>query len=252
MNNRRSRRATAATRRTYLTLTAEEWLAGTVSLALDVGLNTTVPERYHVPASLTAAGLVSGLAVRAGVGLEEQGLRPADAAKGALYGLAAAVPIAAALATGARVRRLRSYYRAGHVVETSPRATAYEILVRVPFGTALPEEVIFRGALLSLLSLHHRPLVSGVLSSLLFGVWHVIPTLSRLRADPMVRAEPPVHKAVWLAGSIGVTSAAGLLLVWLRNASGSIVAPWFAHTAANATGLASSRWIIRPERSTGV
>jgi membrane protease YdiL (CAAX protease family) len=103
--------------------------------------------------------------------------------------------------------------------------------------------VIFRGALLGVLSRYHRDLVATAVSSLLFGLWHIAPTLSRIHVTG--QAKSPWQKAALVAGSVVLTTAAGFTLAWLRLRSGSIVAPWIAHSAANATGYAGVRLATR-------
>jgi membrane protease YdiL (CAAX protease family) len=203
------------------------------SVALNTLLHRSLPPRFHVPASLAACTTVSALAAKSGAGIEEQGLSPAPVPRGCRYGLAAAVPIVAALGAGLYFERSRTFYRADRITNATAGQAAYEVLVRIPLGTALSEEVIFRGALLAVLSRYHPQPVATVIDSLLFGLWHIAPTLRQIDG---VSDEPPRQKAVLVAGSVCVTAAAGFALAWLRLRSGSIVAPWIAHSAANVTG----------------
>jgi membrane protease YdiL (CAAX protease family) len=212
------------------------------SVALNTLLRRSLPPRFHVPASLAACATVSALAAKSGAGLEEQGLSLSRLPRGCLYGLAAAAPIVAALGAGLYFKRMRTFYRADHIAGSTTGPVAYEALFRIPFGTALSEEVIFRGALLAVLSRYHREPVTTAISSLLFGLWHIAPTLSQIDA---VSGKPPLPKAALVARSVGITAAAGFVLAWLRHRSGSIAAPWIAHGAANATGYAGVRLAAR-------
>jgi membrane protease YdiL (CAAX protease family) len=231
-----------ASRPTYFGLRRSEWgIAGT-SIALNVLVNGVLPERYHIPASLTAAGIVSGFAARAGAGVREQGLAPWDAPKGALYGVAAAVPVAAALAGGLLIGESRKLYGEQRIKNATIGNAAHEVLVRIPLGTALPEELIFRGAVLALLSRYHDPVVANAISSVLFGLWHIAPTIDRLETNAAISGHPPAHQAAWVATAVGATAASGLFLGWLRRRSGSIVAPWLVHSAANGVGYAAG-WL---------
>jgi membrane protease YdiL (CAAX protease family) len=178
----------------------------------------------------------------------EQGLGLRRLPQGCLYGLAAATPIVAGLGAGLCFERSRALYRADRIAGATAGQAAYEALVRIPLGTALSEEVIFRGALLGVLSRYHRDLVANAVSSLLFGLWHIAPTLSRIHATGQEKS--PWQKAALVAGSVVLTTAAGFTLAWLRLRSGSIVAPWIAHSAANATGYAGVRlatWLDQRE-----
>jgi membrane protease YdiL (CAAX protease family) len=197
------------------------------------------PAWLHAPAGLVASVVVSRLAALAGVGKEEQGLQLRDAPRGIAYGLAAALPIAVLMISGAAVERSRAFYREERFRGLSSGRTVYEVLVRVPVGTALPEEVIFRGALPGLLAKRYGRRRATLVASLLFGLWHIVPTVRRLD----LTGRPRAQRAVWVAGTVAAMAAAGFCLAWLRYRSRSIVAPWIAHSAANATGLACA-WLI--------
>ena len=51
---------------------------------------------------------------------------------------------------------------------------------------AAAEEIAFRGALLGLLLRRHRRATAVASSSLLFGLWHLLPTLPAMRRYPIV------------------------------------------------------------------
>lgn len=238
-----------SSRKAYFGAQPSEWAMAVTSLALNALVNGPLPARYHVPASLAACATVSALAARSGAGIEEQGLSLRRVPRGFLYGLAAALPIVTGLGAGLCFERSRTFYREDFVAGASAGQAAYEALVRIPFGTALSEELIFRGALLGVFSRYHRDLLATAVCSLLFGLWHIAPTLSRI--DAAGAGKSPCQKAALVAGSVGVTTAAGFMLAWLRLRSGSIVAPWIAHSAANATGYAGVQLAARLNRPRG-
>jgi membrane protease YdiL (CAAX protease family) len=85
--------------------------------------------------------------------------------------------------------------------------------------------------------------VAALLSSLVFGVWHVLPTLGSLETNPGAAA---TQGSLWLqVGAVALvvvaTGVAGMFFSWLRLRSGSILAPWLAHTGFNAIGYLGSR-----------
>ena len=74
-------------------------------------------------------------------------------------------------------RPFRRWFADDRVRAESRREVAYETLARIPIGTALFEEVAFRGVLTGLLL---RTMAAGpayAVSSAVFGLWHVLPTL---------------------------------------------------------------------------
>jgi membrane protease YdiL (CAAX protease family) len=195
--------------------------------------------QLHVPLGLTAGVAVSVLAARAGVSPRRQGLGVGNAPRDLVYGLAAALPVAAVVGTASRSGKLRELQNSATGSMTT-RRRVYELLVRIPFGTALPEELIFRGALLGLLSRRFRPAVAAGICSAIFGLWHIVPTLSRMKEDSSLAGQPVAFRIAYVAMMVGATGVAGLLLAWLRCVSGSIAAPWLVHSAANGAGLAAT------------
>jgi membrane protease YdiL (CAAX protease family) len=146
-------------------------------------------------------------------------------------------------------KKSRALYHHERITRADLGKAAYEVFIRIPFGTALPEELIFRGALLSILSRHHRAGLAAGVTSCFFGLSHIAPALKRRQRtfqtntgghDTTLRDD-----TTFVATSIVATTAAGLLLAWLRYRSGSIVAPWIAHCAANAAGYTAGWLALR-------
>jgi membrane protease YdiL (CAAX protease family) len=118
------------------------------------------------------------------------------------------------------------------------------VLLRIPIGTAFSEEVIFRGALYGAMSRSRQPTTTAIITSVLFGLWHVLPALGSARGHVGLAGLPRAHGPAWIALSVGITTVAGLALTYLRRASGSVVSPWLAHSAANCTGYLVT-WLAR-------
>jgi membrane protease YdiL (CAAX protease family) len=100
-------------------------------------------------------------------------------------------------------------------------------LVIIPLGTALFEETIFRGVLLGVLMRATARRAAVITSAVLFGLWHVPAALSD------AQGESAAATVGILAGTIAVTTVAGVLFAWLRLRSGSLAAPVLAHIATN-------------------
>jgi hypothetical protein len=78
----------------------------------------------------------------------------------------------------------RSYFLDQRAIGGGTGHLLYEVLVRIPFGTALAEEVVFRGSLLGLFLQRHSRTTATAMTSVLFGFWHVVPTLDTLPMNP--------------------------------------------------------------------
>lgn len=205
-------------------------------------------DRLHIPIGIAGGAAISWLATRAGVNVPAQGLNLRDMPRGTAYGFATAIPIALVLAAGPRFGQIGLLYQEERITNKTPGRAAYDALLRIPLGTALPEELIFRGALLGALLRYLKPWHAATLDSVLFGLWHIAPTMRRLKTNPVVSGRPPSLQAAWVALSVVATAAAGLLLCGLRFSSRSIVAPWMAHSAANAAGFAGARFAAHSTR----
>jgi membrane protease YdiL (CAAX protease family) len=222
---------------------ALEFGAAAAVLGYGVLISRVVPDEFYVPVNL-AAGVAAVAAVHAlGAGWRDLGLARDRMTAGLKLGGLTLIPIAAAVALGLAVPWTRDFFRDATIVGASTAEALYTVLLRIPFGTALSEELIFRGALLGLYLQRHRPWVAALLSSLVFGVWHVLPTLGSLETNPGAAA---AQDSLWLqAGAVAfvvvATGVAGMFFSWLRLRSGSILAPWLTHTGFNAIGYLGGR-----------
>ncbi len=212
------------------------------TLAYGFMLQTVIPERWHVPANVAAALAAVAVARRAGASSADCGLAGGAMRHGLGTGGAAAAAAVAGIAVislSSRARPLFSDERiSGH---RGPRAV-YEVLVRIPVGTALGEEVLFRGALLGVLLRRHGTLAAVARASLCFGLWHVPPTLPSLRSSVLGRqAKGRVGATAAVAAVVAVTAVAGTGFAVLRLRTGSVVAAVLAHTAVNATAYLAAR-----------
>jgi membrane protease YdiL (CAAX protease family) len=78
------------------------------------------------------------------------------------------------------------------------------------------------------------------MTSAVFGIWHIRPTLAALRINQLVANRRAELGGV--AAAVAGTAAAGVLLSWLRDRSGSLAAPMLLHLAANCGG-ALAAWV---------
>lgn len=207
-----------------------------------------IPAPWYVPANLAAAGLAVLLVRRSGAGWGALGLRREDVGSGLRWGLGAIVPIAAVVATGVALTVTRKYFVDDKFLHESTARTLYELFVRIPLGTALAEELIFRAALLGLYLRRHTFWKAAALSSLVFGFWHVLPAMGSVTSNAAGQnLATPAARAAGVLATVLATAAAGLVFCWLRRRSRSVVAPWITHASLNSlgvvAGLVVARWL---------
>ena len=184
-----------------------------------------------------AAGLVL-MARSAGASWHALGLDPRGVGSGLIQG---AIVAGVVLASGFLVllTPLRRPFRDLRAVEMRPSQLAFHYLLRIPFGTALAEEVFFRGVLLTLAAAEGWGLGALVWSSAAFGLWHVGATLDFLRAN-RPSADGP-EKALAVLAGVAFTTVGGILFAVLRITAESLLAPILAHAAVNTVGFTLAR-----------
>jgi membrane protease YdiL (CAAX protease family) len=238
------------TERQVQALATAELAASAALLAWNAAINRAVPSPAYVPANLAVAGLSVLAASRRRVPAADLGLGRDRLARGLRVGLAATVPVAAVVALGAAVPATRRFFLDERGTTGGTGYALYHTLVRIPFGTAVAEETLFRGSLLGLLLQRHSRARAAATSSVLFGLWHILPTLDTLRLNATGAAvrDDPVRTGGTVAASVAVTAVAGLGFSWLRFRADSLVAPTVVHAALNSSAFAAARLVARSAR----
>ena len=231
-----------------------ELVASAALLGWSAAVNRVIPAPAYVPANLAAAGLSLATARRRQVPVADMGLSR-DRIAGALrVGLAASAPVVGVVVLGASLPATRRWFLDERATTGGAGHVLYHTLVRIPLGTAVAEEAIFRGSLLGLLLQRHSRLRATAVSSVLFGCWHVLPTLDTLALNPVGAAvgDGLVRTGGVLLASVLVTTIAGVGFSWLRFRSDSVVAPMVVHAALNSSALVAARLVaprVRPRTS---
>ncbi|HEV2754956.1 MAG TPA: CPBP family glutamic-type intramembrane protease [Actinomycetota bacterium] len=184
----------------------------------------------YVPANVAAAGLLLAIALGVlGLSSSELGLSGLSLGDLAVGGAAGAV-LAAPLLVLARTRAGARVVADERVRHLRGGALVYQALVRVPLGTAVLEELAFRGVLFAAWR-DEGEAVAAVVSCAVFGLWHVAPAATMVRVNARGATRSFVARSV--AGTVVVTAAAGAALLWLRLETGSLAAPFAAHAVVN-------------------
>jgi membrane protease YdiL (CAAX protease family) len=186
---------------------------------------------------VVALGLVA-FARRVGLSWDDLGLARRRVARGCVYAAVAIAFVAAVYLLGVALPATRTAFLDARY-RLPPGSALVTALVVIPLGTVLLEEVAFRGVVLGLVRKHHGTAWAMVASSVLFGLWHVLPSLNLARANHTVATVTGSGRTSQLLGvlaAVGFTAVAGVLMCELRRRSGSLVAAAGLHWATN--GLA--------------
>lgn len=210
-----------------------------------------VPKKYHLwlNIGIAAVAIIVGFAFN--LTLNQMGLGLRHILPGIFVAVIASVVITAATLCISAIPFLRHYFLGDDLAHASGKLIAFEAAIRIPLGTALIEEILFRGVLLGLLLTHYDAFIAIIISSVIFGLWHIFPTINTLESNDGVAAvmHNKKRKTGSVVGTVVVTFAAGLIFSWLRIIANSIIAPWLVHWSINASGVVGIAVARKLERS---
>jgi len=215
-----------------------------VTVAFLVAVNVIDIRVAHAALLLGPAGAAGLLALArwAGLSWAELGLGRGTYRRGLLWALAAIGAVAVVFTVGAALPATRSAFR----------NTRYELgwgnalltaFVLIPLGTVLFEEVAFRGVLWGLLRREHGTWAATIGSSVLFGLWHVLPSLGLSADNAAIGSAVGKGKSAQLitvAATVAFTALAGVVFCEVRRRSGSLLASASMHWATNGLGVLAS------------
>jgi membrane protease YdiL (CAAX protease family) len=108
----------------------------------------------------------------------------------------------------------------------------YHLCVRIPLGTAVAEEVVFRGVLFAAwVAQGHPHTTAAAYASVAFGLWHISPTIIGVRMNDPGASTRKLTIAV--VGAVVLTTFVGLALTWLRVETGGLLSPIVLHAGIN-------------------
>jgi membrane protease YdiL (CAAX protease family) len=223
---------------------------GSVRAGLAVGpavivlVAVAVAARVGPPRTILVAGLVGAVLLvlvgrMAGIGADGMGLGRRSWRRGAAYAGVCLVAVATVYAVAVLVPATRQAFH-DERYGVGLGAAALAAFVWIPLGTVLFEEVAFRGVLWGLLCAYRGAARATLISSVLFGFWHVLPSLRLHQVNPAVAnlvGAGPGARTLAVGGAVTFTAVAGVVLCELRRRSGSLLAPAGLHWAVNGLGV---------------
>lgn len=217
-----------------------------VLLAANVASNTVLPSAAYVPFALAVALLATWIAWRFdGRSATELGWGRAQLRTGAVWGLGLALLVAATYTLGALLPLTRPLFEDARVADLDGTGVAHQALLWVPLGTVAMEEVLFRSVVLAIFLARTTPLRAVTISSVLFGLWHILPSIGLGDVNPLAEdyLAGPGGTALTILGAVAGTTVAGFVLCWLRLRTGSVLAPMLLHWSTNGFGYLVS-WLV--------
>ncbi len=217
------------------------------TISLLVVANVSVLWTSHISSWFVVAivvGLLLLIAQRGALRFADIGLSRKTIGRGSIWGIAAIVTVACVMVVAHLVNHtlfLDSRY------QNQLGGALLTALLIVPLHTVILEELLFRGVLLASLSRIMSMTKSILVSSVLFGLWHIVPSLHISQSSDIIGdavGSGFLSQALVLCGIVLVTTVAGVAFCELRRRSGSLIAPIMAHWAINGVAviLAAIAW----------
>lgn len=218
------------------------WQAGLFGAFL-VANNVALTQTHgwaRFSAGILAYLVLFGLIALSGLTRSNLGLSRTRVRSGLLLGLRVSMVIAAGLLVAFLVSPETFQDERYH--QSIWLALAFALFV-LPLETVLFEELVFRGVLWGYVRKVKNAQVATHVSSAVFGLWHIAPSLA-INAATITVGGISIHRGLLIAGTVAVTYGAGVLLCELRRRSDSLLAPILVHWTINgvATLLAALAW----------
>ncbi len=206
--------------------------------AYNIVRSAAIPGDAHLVANILIAVAVLAIGLTIGLTRDELGLAHDHLRAGVRLGLMAAGLITAVVVIVALVPGTAGFFDDDRV-DVSFADMALRVIVVIPLGTVLVEEVIFRGVLHGLLRRRFDIARAALWGATAFGLWHLVPVW-RSYGDVAF-----VDLGRWgaIIGTFVATFIAGLGFIWLRHRSDHLIAPVFAHIATNSVPFAVA-WFL--------
>jgi len=210
-------------------------------LMINVAANKAI-QSYYLFWTLGGSVVVLALGLLDGCTWGDLGLAPSTWISGAIWGAGLMAIVFAVYAIGSTWRRTREAFRDNNIAGLSLPRLFWQALVELPFGTVLFEEIAFRAVLWAMLARRYGVGWATVLSALLFGLWHILPSLDlHLRNQRIGEVGGNRARIIAIVGSVITTAIGGFVFSLLRIGTGSLLPPMGLHWSTNGWGYLFAR-----------
>ncbi|MCH9816233.1 MAG: CPBP family intramembrane metalloprotease [Actinomycetia bacterium] len=217
---------------------------------INVAANKALPG-YYLFWALGGSVVVLMLGIMDGSTWRDLGMSPSTWLSGFMWGMATILLVFLIYAVGSTWKKTRSAFHDQNIAGLSKPRLFWQSMVELPIGTVLFEEIAFRAVLWSMLARRFGIINATIISSILFGLWHILPSLDlhlRHSAIGGVDAGGWWSRTVAIGGSVITTTIGGIVFCLLRIVSGSLLAPMGLHWATNGWGYLFARRVAAKNR----
>ena len=243
------------------TITAPEQVSGlpwwplmlviVVLIAFNIVNNRIAPQGHYLLWAFGGSFGLLAIGLLDGNSWTNMGLGWSYLVPGFLWGVGCIIVVTVGYLVAATFRRWLNAMQDERVAELSGPRLMFQALVEVPFGTVLFEEIAFRAVLFSMLARRFGVVWAIIISAVLFGLWHVLPSIGtheQSAALGSVVGKGRRGNILAVVLTVITTTIAGVVFAGLRLVSGSVIAPMGLHWATNGMGYFFSWTVIRARR----
>ncbi|MFF3327288.1 CPBP family intramembrane glutamic endopeptidase [Streptomyces sp. NPDC002889] len=201
---------------------------------------------WYVPLCAATSAVLLLIARWDGLTWPDLGLGAAFARRGLRWGVVLVAAVVVVYLLGLAMPFTREAFLDERAAGLTADQLVFRMLVRVPLGTVLLEEIAFRGVLWAMVERRWGPTWATAVSSVLFGLWHVQPARGLTRANAAAEAIFGTSRTgvtLSVAAAVLGTAIVGVLFCELRRRSGSLIPPIALHGALNSAGYALA-WAV--------
>jgi len=208
--------------------------------------NRVIPQWAYVPWNLSVATLLLYISTRGGAGPVAIGLSIRHWHRPVGVGLLLVGSTALVFALGMIIPATSSAFLDSRTGGASLPMMLYVVLVQIPLGTVVLEEIAFRGVLPALMgaapAIRWR-WVPVLGASVLFGLWHILPSMGIGQANAAVGGT--IGTKPWITTSAAVLSmtVAGVLMCVMARLGKGIKTTMLLHWATNSLGFFAA-WLL--------
>jgi membrane protease YdiL (CAAX protease family) len=217
-----------------------------LGLAINV-LNNELAPKFFILTSVAGTWLLILIAHRADLHDHELGIAPGWMTRGIKFGGGLTLLILLVYIIAAAIPATRTLFQDSRHEGLTLGAVLWMAFVKIPFGTVLFEETLFRGVLYGMGLRRWGPTGALLFSSLFFGFWHVLPSTGISHSNAALEnivGSGVFGQVVVVIGAVLFTSIAGAVFVLLRRFSRSLLTPMIMHWATNGLGILFSYFVL--------
>jgi membrane protease YdiL (CAAX protease family) len=208
--------------------------------------NRILPEWAYVPWNLSMAFVLIGVAYRGGYGPVAIGLGIRHWHRPVGVGLLLFGGTALVFALGMIIPATRNAFVDTRIGNADVAQMLWVVLVQIPLGTVVLEEVAFRGVLPALMG--SSPAIrwrwGPVLgASILFGLWHILPSIGIDNANAAVGDTLGHNVVLTTTLAVVAMTIAGITMCALARVGKGIKTTMLLHWATNSLGFFAA-WLL--------